>query len=144
MRTVTLLIFACLLTALETSGQELNRAGRASSSRRTRSRAEHPAEFPGGSDELGKYLAKRLRYPASLQRAGIYPLPITVSFTVAETGAIENVEILKLNETEFKRLQPYLIKVVSVVEKMPLWKPATIGQMAVSSRHIIPVTISVQ
>ena len=144
MRIVVCVIFACLLSTLEISGQDLNRAGRASSSRRVRVRAEHPAEFPGGSDELGKYLAKRLRYPASLQRAGIYPPPITVSFTVAETGAIQNVEILKLSETEFKRLQPYLVKVVNVVEKMPLWKPATIGQTAVSSRHIIPVTISVE
>ncbi len=113
-------------------------------SQRVFPRADHPAEFPGGSDELGKYLSKRLRYPASLLKAGVYPPTITVSFIVAETGAVENVEVIKLRQEDYARLEPYIIKVVNTLEKMPHWKPATNGNMAVASRHIIPVSIDVK
>ncbi len=144
MRTFTLAIVICTLASLNVKGQEVSQSGRVSTSKRSYAEIHHPAEFPGGSEELGKYLARRLRYPASLQRAGVYPPPITVSFTVAETGAIQNVEVLKLSAAEYVRLAPYLVKVVNVVEKMPRWKPATIGNTAIASQHVIPVTIYVE
>ena len=68
-------------------------------------KANHPAEFPGGSDELGKYLARHLKYPTSLLKSGIFPPPITVSFIVAETGAVENVEVIELRKEDQIRLE---------------------------------------
>lgn len=139
-----ILLLSFLLVGSFACGQTPGRIANVSTNQRVYPKATHPAEFPGGSDELGKYLSRRLRYPSSLLKAGIFPPPITASFTVAETGAIENVEIIELRQEEYLRLEPYLIKVVNVLEKMPHWKPATAGNNAVASRHIMPVSIDVK
>ena len=144
MRAVNLLFSLLTLGALSSYGQVSGQTGRVSTSQRVYPKANHPAEFPGGSDELSKYLSKHLRYPGSLLKSGIYPPPITVSFTVAETGAVENVEVIELRQEDYVRLEPYLVKVVNVLERMPHWKPATNGNTAVASRHIIPVSIDVK
>lgn len=143
MRTAVL-FFSFLLVGVSAHAQSAANPRAVATSPRAYPKATHPAEFPGGGDELSKYLSKRLRSPSSLLKAGIYPPPITASFVVAETGAIENVEIIDLRQAEYMRLEPYLIKVVNVLEKMPRWKPATAGNMAVASRHLIPVSIDVK
>lgn len=144
MRTLILLVCLSTFGVLMARGQSSPGARRVAANQRVFPKANHPAEFPGGSEELGKYLSRHLRYPASLLKAGIYPPTVMVSFTVEETGAVENVEVIKLRQEDYARLEPYLVKIVSVLEKMPHWKPATNGNMAVASRHIIPVSIDVK
>ncbi|MBC8151464.1 MAG: hypothetical protein H7Z72_00995 [Bacteroidetes bacterium] len=140
------ILIVCLLTfgPLMARGQSASEVRRVATNQRVFPKANHPAEFPGGSDELGKYLSRHLRYPASLLKSGIYPPTVMVSFTVEETGAVENVEVIKLRQEDYTRLEPYLAKIVNVLEKMPRWKPATNGNTAVASRHIIPVSIDVK
>lgn len=140
------LVLSCLFVAsLSVHAQDMANTGRASSSAsQTYLKKTQPAEFPGGSEKLGKYLAKHLRYPASLLKAGIYPPTVMVSFKVTETGAIEEVEVVKLRQQDYIRLEPYLAKVVNTIERMPRWKPATQGNAAITSRHIIPVSIDIK
>lgn len=143
MRILFILVFS-LLAGPFVRAQTAAKTGQVSPVQQVYPKANHPAEFPGGSEELGKYLAKHLRYPSILLKSGVYPPTIMVSFTVAETGAIEDVEVVKLKQEDYLRLEPYIIKVVNTMEKMPHWKPATNGNMAVASRHIIPVSIDVK
>lgn len=143
MRIPFILIFS-LLTGTLAHAQTSAKTDPVSSVQPVYPKANHPAEFPGGSEELGKYLAKHLRYPSILLKSGVYPPTIMVSFTVGETGAVENVEVVKLKQEDYLRLEPYIVKVVNTMEKMPHWKPATNGNIAVASRHIIPVSIDVK
>lgn len=103
-----------------------------------------PAEFPGGSERLSQYLAKRLRYPRSLLKAGIYPPQIAVSFLVTKTGEVQHVEVANMRQADQTRYEAYLANVVNVIEKMPRWTPGRLNNVPIDTRHVIPVDIVVR
>ncbi len=93
---------------------------------------ETQPEFPGGHEAWLAYVKRRQRYPSEVTRAGISG-GVFVSFTVAETGQIQEVRVLKgLGygcDEEAARL----------VREMPRRKPATHSARAVRVKFNLPV-----
>lgn len=93
---------------------------------------EVPAEFPGGAQELQLWLTKNTQYPQELIEKEIQGR-VYVSFTVAVDGTIQNIKIERgvhpMIDSEAKRL----------VRSMPAWKPATVNNVNVISRVVVPI-----
>ncbi len=93
---------------------------------------ETQPEFPGGHEAWLAYVKRYQHYPAEAARAGISGR-VFVSFTVAETGQIQDVQVLKgLGygcDEEAARL----------VRETPRWKPGTHSGRAERVKFNIPV-----
>lgn len=73
-------------------------------------------EFPGGNEEMYKYLKKHLSYPQlakEIRASGT----VVVQFMVNATGEIENVTVVRTPSPLFNSISTETIK------KMPKWKP---------------------
>jgi len=128
---------------------------------------DRKAEYPGGFNALGSYLARNIKYPVRAmendQRG-----QILVGFTVNELGLVDNVHILtKVNETATllekivvtalgisnsggNNMAPhvssseknvnYLEKeAISVVKSMPKWIPGQKDGQSTSESFILPI-----
>lgn len=95
--------------------------------------------FPGGQDELARYLSRNIRYPADAAKRGVSG-NVLVSFVLDEEGNITNVKAVN---------KPVLgggleEEAVRVVKTMPKWKPAMDGGKAVPMRFALPVGFRLQ
>ena len=90
-------------------------------------------EFPGGSKELMKFIAEKLRYPVECADKGIEGR-VTLSFIVEKDGSITNIEELRSPDP---RLTAEAKRVLSL---MPNWTPGKQDGEAVRVKYIIPVT----
>ncbi len=97
--------------------------------------AEVMPEFPGGVDELMKYLRKNVRYPA-LERDQNIQGTVVAQFVVTELGKIEHVQIVKSVKGSFG----FDREVIRLVQSMPDWKPGMQNGKAVKVRYHLPVT----
>ena len=89
--------------------------------------------FPGGIQELMKYLQKNIKYPSICQEQGIQGRVI-VQFVVEKDGSIADVQVIKA-------VNPYLDKeAVRVVSTMPKWSPGKQRGKPVRVRFTLPVT----
>ncbi|MCQ2189135.1 MAG: TonB family protein [Paludibacteraceae bacterium] len=95
--------------------------------------AEVQPSFPGGTKAMYAYLAKNIKYPASLIEAGVQGRVI-VSFVVNKDGSIQNVEVV--NEDANDKLKAEAIR---VVESMPAWSPGQMQGINVRCKFILPV-----
>jgi len=93
---------------------------------------ETQPEFPGGHEAWLAYVKRYQRYPAEAARAGISGR-VFVSFTVAETGQIQGVQVLKGLGYGCDE------EAIRLVREMPRWKPATHSNRAVRVKFNIPV-----
>lgn len=94
---------------------------------------EKNAEFPGGVQALGKYLAKNLQYPKMAQGANVSG-KVFLQFVVSTSGSISDIKVLKglgfgLDEES-----------VRVVATMPKWLPAEQQGKAVNSQFTMPIS----
>lgn len=92
---------------------------------------EEPASFPGGEDEMYKFIAKNLQYPEEAKKKGIEG-KVHVSFVVEVDGSITNVKVLRdigggCGEAA-----------VRVVKSMPKWNPAKQNGEYVRMLMILP------
>lgn len=88
--------------------------------------------FPGGIDEMNKFIRNNLRYPVTAQEAGIQG-QILVSFIVKSTGEISNISIIE-------KVNPALDKeAVRVIKSMPKWIPAKLNGKEVDASYAIPI-----
>lgn len=69
-------------------------------------------EFPGGEDEMIKFLTENLEYPNS-EMQGL----VIVSFIINTDGRISNIRILKSLAPHFDK------EAIRVVKMMPKWNP---------------------
>lgn len=77
---------------------------------------EEPAEFPGGTRALYKYISDNVKYPVIAQENGIQG-KVYVKFVVNEQGRVSNAEILR-------GVDPALDKeALRVVNSLPQFKP---------------------
>lgn len=90
-------------------------------------------EFPGGLNELMKFISKNVRYPVPARENGIQG-KVVVQFVVNETGEIEDKKVLRdiggLCAEEVLRLLNY----------MPPWMPGMQNGFAVKDYYLLPVT----
>ena len=118
-----------------------------------------PAQFPGGTEALPKFLHKNLQY---LAIAGNYRVEgrVKMNIIVDEDGTIKdisatNCEIVRFNSTKFaqetnakqKELKELFAKQFAkeafrVIRKMPKWIPGSINGKNVRTKYCIPISFS--
>lgn len=93
---------------------------------------DEPASYPGGEDELFKFLSKNLRYPENATQRGIQGTVI-LKFQVNSKGEIINIQI---NQSVHPSLD---WEVIRVLRLMPKWTPAQLNGENVNSSYLFPV-----
>ncbi len=93
---------------------------------------EQQAEFPGGFEAMGKFLAKNMKYPAQARRMGIEG-SVFVSFVIDREGNISEPQVIKGISAECDK------EAVRVVSLMPPWKPGKQNGKPVKCRFVLPI-----
>ena len=93
---------------------------------------ERTPEFPGGMDELMKFLQRNVRYPAAAQQAGIQG-KVEVEFTVKKDGSVSDVKVIRSVNPELDA------EAVRVISAMPKWKPGEQRGTPVDARFEMPI-----
>lgn len=96
------------------------------------------AEFPGGREELLKYLASTIQYPkkaAELKLGG----KCYIQFVVEKDGTITNPKIIR-GVPDFPECDAEALRVVRL---MPKWKPGEVGGKVVRSNFTLPVIFKI-
>jgi periplasmic protein TonB len=98
---------------------------------------EQMPDFPGGQDELMKYLQKNIKYPEIAQENGISGR-VFVQFVVSSNGSISNVQVMR-------GVDPSLDKeAVRVIRNMPSWKPGKQNGTPVKVQMSVPVNFRLE
>ncbi|HAD13727.1 MAG TPA: hypothetical protein DCF33_14975, partial [Saprospirales bacterium] len=87
--------------------------------------------FPGGQQEMYKWLAKNVEYPEMAKEAGISGQAV-VTFVVGKDGSIKDVAIVKDPGGGCGKA------VKATVEKMPKWSPGEANGHPVKVRYTLP------
>ena len=93
--------------------------------------AETMPQFPGGPNELMKYLSENTKYPESA-KANKIEGRVFVSFVIEKDGSITNAEVMRGIDKECDA------EAVRVVSSMPKWQPGTQSGEAVRCRFTVP------
>lgn len=94
-------------------------------------------EFPGGLQELMKWLQKNIKYPSISQENGVQGRVI-VQFVVNRDGSIVDPAVIR-------SVDPYLDKeALRVVKAMPKWKPGEQRGKPVRVKYTLPVMFKLQ
>jgi TonB family protein len=93
---------------------------------------EKMAEFPGGEEELYKYIMKNVNYPDDAIERNIEGR-VYVEFVVSSNGSIQNIRVAK---GVSKSLDKEAIRVIST---MPNWIPARFKSKAISMKYAVPI-----
>ena len=98
---------------------------------------EDMPSFPGGEEQLFRYLGENIKYPAMAKDAGITGI-VFVTFVVKEDGSVSGVKVLRgigggCNEEALR-----------VVNGMPRWKPGKHNGRAVPVTFTLPIKFVLQ
>ena len=90
-------------------------------------------EFPGGMDQMAKYLSENIKYPEEAKEKGISGR-VFISFVIEKDGSVSNVEVMKsigggCDEESLR-----------VVKAMPKWKPGMNKGKAVRVSYVLPIS----
>lgn len=88
-------------------------------------------QFPGGPNELMKYLSENTKYPESA-KANKIEGRVFVSFVIEKDGSVTNAEVMRGIDKECDA------EAVRVVSSMPKWQPGTQNGEAVRCRFTVP------
>lgn len=94
---------------------------------------EQQPSFPGGREELFKYLAYNVKYPIDAAKNKIEGR-VLVTFVVEHDGSISNVNVAN---SVYPSLDKESIRVVS---GMPKWIPGKANGKTVRVKYTIPIT----
>ena len=94
---------------------------------------EQQPSFPGGREELFKYLAYNVKYPIDAAKNKIEGR-VLVTFDVEHDGSISNVNV---TNSVYPSLDKESIRVVS---GMPKWIPGKANGKTVRVKYTIPIT----
>ena len=94
---------------------------------------EHMPEFPGGMEEMMKYLQTNIRYPEAAHKAGKQGR-VPVNFIVEADGTISNANVLRSVSEELDA------EAIRVIQNMPKWKPGMQNGQAVRVKYTIPIS----
>jgi len=93
---------------------------------------EQLPEFPGGRQEMYKFLGRSIRYPAEAQKKGIEGR-VLVNFLVSEDGHIRNPQIAQSLGGGIDE------EALRVVLNMPTWTPAKQNGRPVAMEYVLPI-----
>lgn len=88
--------------------------------------------FPGGQNELNRFISTNLKYPVLAQESGIEGR-VTIRFIVTKTGAISDVTVVRGIDPSCDK------EAVRVVKAMPKWSPGKQGGSFVDVSYTIPI-----
>ncbi len=95
------------------------------------------AEYPGGEQELMRFLQTNITYPKFARRKGIMGI-VVVSFVVDQNGMIGNIKVLQ-------SVHPLLDEeAVRVIKSMPRWIPGSLEGKAVCIQYNQPLQFSLK
>lgn len=93
--------------------------------------------FPGGEQEMFRYIFENINYPPEAKKLGIQG-KVVVRFVVTAEGRINDVAVVR-------GVHPLLdAEAVRVVSMMPDWSPGLMGDTPVNVRFSIPVTFRIR
>ncbi|MBB4035711.1 protein TonB [Dysgonomonas hofstadii] len=94
--------------------------------------AEIPPQFPGGNDEMYRFIAENLKYPIVDQEMGTQGR-VTIRFVVSKTGEVTDLKLLK-------GISPTCDKeAMRVIKSMPRWIPGKQNGNPVAVYFTLPV-----
>lgn len=98
---------------------------------------EDMPEFPGGQEQLFKYLGQNIKFPAMAKDAGITGT-VFVTFVVGSDGKIKDAKVLRgigggCDEEALR-----------VIKSMPAWKPGKQRGKTVSVQYNLPVRFTLR
>ncbi len=96
--------------------------------------AEEMPEFPGGVEEMSKYLRDNLSY-SMFDKYGDFSGTIYVTFIVDKYGFIKNIKVLRGAGEESDK------EVVKMIKNMPRWKAGKQNGVPVAVRYNLPIKI---
>lgn len=94
-------------------------------------------QFPGGAEELYKYITDNLHYPEQAKADGIQGRMV-VTFTVTDNGDIVNVEVSKGIGGGCDE------EAVRVVKAMPKWEPAVYNGKKIAVQYALPLNFYIK
>ncbi len=98
---------------------------------------EQMPTFPGGTEEMMKYLGKNTQYPQSAAENGIQGT-VYVQFVVDRSGKIADVKVIRGVDPELDK------EAVRVARSMPAWLPGKQNGQAVRVAFTMPVKFVLQ
>jgi TonB family protein len=98
---------------------------------------EEMPKFPGGDNELLKYIAGNTQYPAAAKANKIQGRVI-IRFCVTENGAVNRISVLKGVDPELDK------EAIRVVETLPAFEPGRQGGKAVPVWYMVPISFTIK
>ncbi|MDP4185512.1 MAG: TonB family protein [Bacteroidota bacterium] len=98
---------------------------------------EQMPEFPGGMEQLVKFLRKNLKYPVIAQEMGIEGT-VVLTFVVSKTGNISNIKVIRSIGGGCDEEAQRIVKI------MPPWKAGKQNGNAVPVQFTLPVKFVLQ
>lgn len=90
-------------------------------------------EFPGGEQEMYKWLSEHMEYPAEAQEEGVQGR-VVVAFFINPDGAVENVRVARGRHPALDR------EAVRLIKSMPRWTPGIVDCLPVTVSYSLPIT----
>ena len=90
-------------------------------------------EFPGGIDQIAKYLKANIRYPKKLWKKGIQG-KVIVNFNIDKNGNVKDIKIYKGVTKELDE------EAIRVVKNMPKWRPGLIDGSPEVFNFYLPIS----
>ncbi|MFO8129574.1 MAG: energy transducer TonB [Bacteroidales bacterium] len=98
---------------------------------------ESMPEFPGGTENLYKYLGENIKYPQMAKESGIQGI-VYVTFVVEKDGSVTDVRVLRGIGGGCDE------EAIRVVESMPKWNPGKQRGKSVRVQYNLPVKFILQ
>lgn len=93
------------------------------------------AQFPGGTEQLIKFLSENIKYPVECEKQGIQGR-VVLLIVIDKDGSVTDIKVAK-------SVHPLLdAEAVRVASSMPRWQPATKDGQPVRIRYTLPITFS--
>ena len=93
------------------------------------------AQFPGGTEQLIKFLSENIKYPVECEKQGIQGR-VVLLIVIDKDGSVTDIKVAK-------SVHPLLdAEAVRVASSMPHWQPATKDGQPVRIRYSLPITFS--
>jgi TonB family protein len=94
------------------------------------------ASYPGGNDELVRFILKNIKYPKKAKTNNIEGT-VEVRFAVEANGDITDITVTK-------SIDQYLDdEAIRIVKKMPKWTPCIIDGETLTSYFILPISFAI-
>ena len=94
--------------------------------------AEIPPQFPGGREEMQKFIDRNLQWPVRYNEVTVQGR-VVVGFTIERDGSITDIVPRSPLPRDFQEIA------IEIVEKMPKWIPGLRNGMPIRVRMHIPI-----